>query len=337
VWTGEEMILWGGCCDERGREFDDGAAYDPATDRWRPLPAAPISRRTAHTAVWTGREMVVWGGHEFEEEFSDGAAYDPQADDWRLLADPSLAPRFGHTALWTGSEMVVWGGATAQGDVLADGAAYRPDAWEAIDSAPAGRSDHEAAWTGQEMVVWGGCCTRDGGPLEDGLVFNPTEGRWRTVPPAGLSPRQDHTAVWTGSSLVVWGGRAGLDRAFTDGSAYEPAANRWAELPPAPLAPRGGHSSVWTGGEMVVWGGCCDEGQEGFPDGAALRLESPATPTPSVQPSPVSPAPPPEPARDDGAAGSFPIAAVVATAALLAAGIGVVVRSVRSRGNTWSG
>src|SRR6266542_2395536 len=67
IWTGAEMLLWGGVnLGASGSGFADGAAYSPATDAWRPLPAtgAP-SGRWAHAATWTGHEMLVWGGTSF--------------------------------------------------------------------------------------------------------------------------------------------------------------------------------------------------------------------------------------------------------------------------------
>ncbi len=43
VWTGTEMIVWGGLGD--GVPVNNGGAYDPATNKWRSLspPTAPIS------------------------------------------------------------------------------------------------------------------------------------------------------------------------------------------------------------------------------------------------------------------------------------------------------
>ena len=64
VWTGTEMIVWGGE-DDNGRT-NDGGRYNPATDTWTPipntLPNTPIARH-GHTAVWTGTEMIIWGGN----------------------------------------------------------------------------------------------------------------------------------------------------------------------------------------------------------------------------------------------------------------------------------
>jgi hypothetical protein len=61
VWTGTEMIVWGG---SSGSAFHiTGGRYDPATNRWRAtsIASAPTGREL-HAAVWTGREMIVWGG-----------------------------------------------------------------------------------------------------------------------------------------------------------------------------------------------------------------------------------------------------------------------------------
>jgi hypothetical protein len=61
VWTGSELLIWGGG-PPGSRPEADGAAYDPAADRWRRLPPAPLAGRLRHAAVWTGSEMLLWGG-----------------------------------------------------------------------------------------------------------------------------------------------------------------------------------------------------------------------------------------------------------------------------------
>ena len=62
VWTGSEMIVWGG---NGGSYFNTGGRYDPSTDSWTAISTvnAP-SARNGHTAVWTGNEMIVWGGDD---------------------------------------------------------------------------------------------------------------------------------------------------------------------------------------------------------------------------------------------------------------------------------
>lgn len=86
AWTGEEMVVFGARLD--GNNWSDteharGAAFDPATSRWRILPPYPFSPQ-ASTAVWTGRELVAW---DYELR---SAAYEPAADRWRPLPDLPL-------------------------------------------------------------------------------------------------------------------------------------------------------------------------------------------------------------------------------------------------------
>ncbi len=78
VWTGREMIVWGG--DETGgvSGASDGAAYQPRVDRWRRIPQAPIGGRYQHGGTWTGRAMLVWGGCcKASRQLGDGALYSP--------------------------------------------------------------------------------------------------------------------------------------------------------------------------------------------------------------------------------------------------------------------
>src|SRR6185295_12028482 len=91
IWTGEEMIVFGGLKIDNylGNEFwgsfGDGARYNPRTGQWRRLNSdgAPSSR-TVHSAVWTGREMLIWGGRYLPDYtfLQTGASYDPETDSW---------------------------------------------------------------------------------------------------------------------------------------------------------------------------------------------------------------------------------------------------------------
>jgi N-acetylneuraminic acid mutarotase len=253
VWTGSQMIVWGGV----GVDYlNDGGRYDPAADSWTAVSTngAPAGR-TDHTAVWTGARMIVFGGYG-ESSLSDGARYDPGANSWTATADAAV-PRFSHTAVWTGSEMLVWGGSSGAG-YLNDGERYNPatDSWARIAaSAPAGRRQHTAIWTGSEMIVWGG--EIGSSYLNDGGRYNPAGNSWTAVATTGApSARSLHTTVWTGSEMIVWGGFGG--GYLNDGGRYNPAGNSWTlimnTLPNTPTARRS-HTSVWTGSEMIVWGG----------------------------------------------------------------------------------
>jgi N-acetylneuraminic acid mutarotase len=270
VWTGSEMIVWGG-----GR--DTGSRYDPATDSWRTTAAlgAPSPRRD-HTAVWTGSEMVVWGGCGQSTEFCElgsGGRYDPTTDSWTPTASAIALTRRLHTAVWTGTEMIVWGGCrtgsfgnNACEVELGDGGRYRPDTdqWTLASKVdePSPRQFHSAVWTGSEMIVWGGRPDTGATVTASGGRYDPATDSWSATPSAGApAPRASHTAVWTGSEMLVWGGCdnsicAANNNPLGDGARYDPLTDAW-----TPVATAGApeartlHTAVWTGSEMLVWGG----------------------------------------------------------------------------------
>ena len=223
VWTGSEMIVWGG----RGVGSSEnvlglvstGGRYNPTTDQWLATTAtgAPAARFD-HTAVWTGTEMVVWGG-------------------------------FGGS------------GGTAPGTNT--GARYNPitDQWQATNSsgAPAARWNHAAVWSGQEMIVWGGTTHWVNTPnvnyvgTNSGGRYNPATNSWVAINLTGAPPATGFTrarAVWTGREMIVLPSTYGR---------YDPAANQWSAVAAAdapPISPGSGEegstTAVWTGSQMLV-------------------------------------------------------------------------------------
>ncbi|HEV8376363.1 MAG TPA: kelch repeat-containing protein, partial [Candidatus Polarisedimenticolia bacterium] len=65
VWTGTEMIVWGG--DTASGTTRSGSRYNPATDTWASTfndnnSAHVPPARSRHVAVWTGSKMIIWSG-----------------------------------------------------------------------------------------------------------------------------------------------------------------------------------------------------------------------------------------------------------------------------------
>jgi len=294
VWTGAEMIVWGGW-DGSAVAYNSGGRFDPATDSWtfssltNGAGSDVPSARFRHTAVWTGTKMIVWGGRNVTgTAFNNGGVYDPATDTWSnsTLTTASGAnvpsPRQLHTAVWSGSAMIVWGGTPDTAvHALNNGGSYDPvtDAWATSDlttgtgsDTPVARIDHTAVWTGTEMIVWGGLNVAGAGLANGGryapatdswAVSSLTNGTGSDVP----SARHFHTAVWSGSEMIVWGGAPGSSStALNTGGRYDPAADLWtvsslttatgANVPAA----RQNHTAVWTGSAMIVWGGSSDGG-----------------------------------------------------------------------------
>lgn len=247
VWTGDEMLIWGGEDGDgsHGRP-DNGAAYDPSSDTWRELSPSPHWSLASHSAVWTGTEMIVWGG---VGGWGHGAAFDPVSDTWDAL--PLGEPRSSHGAVWTGTEMIVWGGADDSGRELATGATYDPssDSWRDLPLGPlSARRSPTSVWTGTEMIVWGGW-NEDEGSRFDGAAYNPEKDTWREIPRSPISGGlPDSPGAWNGQQLIVVG--AGGDVAM-----YSPTDNIWTTLPDPPSGKVISPTLVSEGNEVVLWGG----------------------------------------------------------------------------------
>lgn len=269
IWTGAEMIVWGGGVNLA--PVYNGARYDPATDTWHSTNNSSVPfGKTGHTAVWTGTEMIVWGGcdlfrGEHTCDSSSGARYNPTNDSWVQTSVAGVPhSRMNHTAVWTGREMIVWGGCSFIMDVCRPsqvgpgGGRYNPstDTWTLTNTAnaPLPRQAHTMVWTGSRAIVWGGFS--DTAPLNTGAVYNPSNDSWTpTAAVASGIARYYHTAVWTGKEMIMWGG-TNSNAAFNTGARYNPVTNKWRAVAAtgAPSA-RSLHTAVWSGNEMIVWGG----------------------------------------------------------------------------------
>ncbi|PYK95993.1 MAG: hypothetical protein DME19_21280, partial [Verrucomicrobia bacterium] len=249
VWTGSEMIVWGGLQFGMSGNLNTGAIYNPVTDTWNPIATknAPTARM-GHTAVWTGSEMIVWGGIPFSQA---GGRYNPNTDQWSTTSwanAPTVSADY--RAVWTGTEMIVWGGPNL-------GRRYNPaaDSWRNISplNAPTSRSAYTVVWTGSRMVIWGGI--DDAGPTQTGGIYDPASDSWSTTTTNGApAPRYSHTVINTGNEMIIWGGQA--INYFNTGSRYNPETDRWLPISVvrAPTA-RSAHTAIWTGAEMIIWGG----------------------------------------------------------------------------------
>ena len=286
VWTGSEMIVWGGV-EQSVVGLDTGGIYNPSTDSWTPTPTnAPIGAFD-HTAVWTGTEMIVWGGnHMIQIGMNTGGRYNPSINSWTPTSTNNAPQaRYLHTAVWTGSEMIIWGGTIAFSPFFVNtGGRYNPsmDSWTATNTtgqitliargykvqgqhrvdlswneaanAPDGRYFHTAVWTGSEMIVWGGI--NFGVYFNTGGRYNPSTDSWTGTSTTDAPNGRASTAVWTGSEMIVWGGNDGSPNYLNTGGKYNPGTDSWTgtSTSDAPNA-RDGHTAVWTGSEMIIWGG----------------------------------------------------------------------------------
>jgi len=117
------MLVWGGTTGGADPQLRaDGAAYNPATNRWRKLAPAPagLVGLADEGAAWTGTQALFWVGNSPDGPVG-AALYDPRQDRWQRLPAGPLGAREGYASLWTGTELLIIGG--AQGDTAATPAA----------------------------------------------------------------------------------------------------------------------------------------------------------------------------------------------------------------------
>lgn len=298
VWTGRQVLLWGGEVDNGA--FADGASYDPAANSWQPIPRAPIAGRSGAAAVWTGTRLFVWGGGAGSITYQDGALYDPATRTWRHLPPAPLAARSGAQALWNGRQVVVLGGGTQTPEgALHQVAAYDPAAggWTSLPAIGQRPEDSGSTSTstiyrvsaiqaGDQLFAWVGWLTQhtnpDGsgsgsGPV-DVLRYDPGAAGWVRVPPGGPELRQVvGPLLWTGQEVIIPATDPfcpGLPcppplASSLRGSRFDPRGNGWRVIDHGPADTPDG-PAVWTGAALLRLGAVFDPGfGAGPPFGAA--------------------------------------------------------------------
>lgn len=193
LWTGREVVVWGShhppgqqLISEAGLAF--AAAYDPATDTWRVLPAPPLENPAAAAAVWTGSQIVLWGqppAPPRDQAQVAGAALDPSRPGlgWRSLprggaeeGEPAPVDGVAATATWTGQAAILFGGSSHSHGLIYDPSG---ESWQRL---PAHRAavGALAVWTGAELLLWGGHTST--GPDADLWAFRPPGGQSAACP-----------------------------------------------------------------------------------------------------------------------------------------------------------
>jgi hypothetical protein len=337
VWTGRQMLIWGGENGvHNGHLMADGAGYDPSSKVWTTLPTSPLTARTGTASAWTGTGFFVWGGFTQLAASSvvakDGALYNPSTNTWRRLPAAPLSARGQAQAVVLDGLVYVVGGRTPTGSEPpgADAAVFDPatNAWTVLPDPPATPA-HEVAdqiaagvngrleiwqlwshvtalsansetvgsgidafsynpatrlwsggeavdtgaadgphgidqvfWTGQRLVlaaasIWCGACTGPPDPHSHGYQRLPGASGWTAIP---QGPVDEDNALyqWTGSALIGYDGdghRVDRNGAPLRGgmAAWDPVANNWTSLPDVPLVGED-VATVWTGSQLLEWG-----------------------------------------------------------------------------------
>jgi hypothetical protein len=232
VWTGTEILGWGGCLQTDGDcvPTADGFAYDAVTGSWGSMSSAPVASIDA-AAVWTGQEAIFLGVGD-DGASLEAVAFDPEADAWRTLPRSPITEAAGEVAVWTGTEIIVWGGGERDDPRGRVGAAYDPasDSWRVIAEAPIGLNHADGIWTGREVLVVGSWLNgRNIAATETavGAAYDPVADVWRSLPDSDLSP-QATAAAWADGRLIAYD----YDVHW---QAYDPDADAWTPSAQMPM------------------------------------------------------------------------------------------------------
>lgn len=237
VWTGSEVIVWGG--DSVAGNSSNGAAFAPAADVWRPIADAPFAWRTGAAAIWTGAEMVIAAAQPRDR--LTVAAYDPVGDTWRMLPDLTAPSESGVHLTWTGQEIVLLNLTSGLFRLEADA-----DAWAAVDlSTSEGSPLGPIQWTGDSVA---GVALEYLGPGRYGhfvVAWDPATSTWLDLPRPHSSLSDLQRILWADDRVILFGVE----------SAFDADTQEWLSIPVPSLIDRLGGVAVWAGDRLVVWGG----------------------------------------------------------------------------------
>jgi hypothetical protein len=201
VWTGRELIVWGGRPGDEEAATAEGAALDPASGTWRAIASAPFAMSSAE-AVWVNRELIVVGseldgGNHASTRTAIALAYDPVTNLWRRLADAPVSPQTSDLELIDG-RVIAWEAYTPAT------AEYLPteDRWRELDPGNLVGQDvcvPQGAAIPAGILTWG--CGRP-------AVWRPAMSSWSLLQrPRAFSDPQIHvdvaTVVAAGNAVVV--------------------------------------------------------------------------------------------------------------------------------------
>ena len=258
VWTGTEMIVWGGRrsnADGTFTVFSNGARLNGSSLRWTMI-GGP-SARYNHTAVWTGTEMIVWGGQSSNVPgaalLGNGSRYNPATNTWTAISTVNApAARTEHIAVWAGGKMIIWGGFLANNTAATTGAMYDPakDSWSSISTvnAPPGGFGYGNYVSGNTLTLWGGNIGLLGVQRYTYDILTDT---WSRSPSIGsaISSRMYPSILPTPGGLIVVGGYNSSNEILNEAYRGNTA------IPPPLFSMAASTHLFWTGQQVIAYGG----------------------------------------------------------------------------------
>jgi len=255
VWTGSELLSWGGVEPGRRGGSVDGFSFDPSDGQWQAMPAAPWAARRA-IGMWTGSEALFF--IRDEHRVLHPLAFDPTSGAWRRFpAAPGPIEKGTRVSLvWTGQEALLQGGGPGEMGISAGYTwwALRPAAgvWAHVPMSDLDLSGAMSTWTGTQLLaVPEHPEMRTTARHPYAQLYTPATQEWLVIgaPPVDRRLNLDvvggRTIAWNGSGTAQW---------FDTGE--------WIRRDRTPLQQRGPLVAgavvgdllfTWNGGAPAVW------------------------------------------------------------------------------------
>lgn len=264
-WTGSELLALGGdtvppcppaaSCVNPAEPQRDGAAYDPATGRWRRTAEAP--RPLGGGAVVDGD--VVWAQTGWEAD-APLLSYDASEDRWTQQPAPPGPPTASYgLAVSEGRPVAL---RREQRTQRYPDAVYDPHAgtWESLPPDPLAPSfDRAAVQTPHGLLVSGAEAVPNPGSDQPSylraMLLDVTTKTWQRLPDsdqligAGIAVHGDR-AIWPDLGGADGGAVNGYGRTIPFGGVLNVATGAWQPLPHSPAEGTGGWAAYALGGAV---------------------------------------------------------------------------------------
>jgi Galactose oxidase, central domain len=265
VWTGTEMIVWGGR-NAKGTPLSDGATYNPNSRTWKQLPSSPLSPRIDPMYAWIDGQLVVWGGgtSDTSRRDLDGATYNPATGKWRKLPPSPIAGYQWAQAVPSGHTVIILSTTGRLSSRTIHAHAYHPatNTWSSLPDLhlPSGHDaiDVVVLPVGDTLFVWPEWQSSTAGATGiDSYALDAASGRWSAAglrPPASTDVGQP---VWTGHDVLMptqelyCGDCPGPPPGPNPGLLIDPRTGKRTRTAIGPLS-QAIVSYLWTGGALLA-------------------------------------------------------------------------------------
>jgi hypothetical protein len=269
VWTGTEILVYGGRATTSGAALMSGASYDPATGQWSPIATGSVGH-VHPVGGASSSQAVFWGGWGATTATLVGTAerYTVAANSWQAASTTPSSPGALQDPAWafTGTDLYLWGGLS--GGITRTNQAWSysltTNSWTSLTATgTTARSGAFGAWDTHSFFAWAGRSTT--GATNTGWYYY--GGVWTAMGGTGAPTARyamHRQAGWTfvleAGNIVFLGGFDTNGNPLTDGSRYYSTPTSGGATWNAITDWNSGEQHLWgvaayAGGEVIVWGG----------------------------------------------------------------------------------